>query len=103
MSPAANCVPASTVPVRKPRPRGLKGTRPMPSSPSRGITSASAARCRKEYSLCRAVTGWTAWARAMVSVPASESPKCLTFPAATSSPTAPATSSTGTSGSTRCW
>ena len=38
-----------------------------------------------------------------VAAPASESPKCATFPSATSSPTAPATSSAGTSGSTRCW
>ena len=34
---------------------------------------------------------------------ASDMPKCLTLPASMSSLTAPATSSIGTSGSTRCW
>ena len=34
---------------------------------------------------------------------ASDRPKCLTLPSAMSSLTAPATSSIGTSGSTRCW
>ena len=42
-------------------------------------------------------------ARRIVAGPASESPKRSTLPAATSSPTAPATSSIGTAGSTRCW
>ena len=35
---------------------------------------------QSEYSLCNAVTGWTAWARRMVLTPASERPKCLTLP-----------------------
>src|SRR5881409_3259281 len=39
----------------------------------------------------------------MVCTPASERPKCLTLPSWMSSLTAPATSSIGTSGSTRCW
>ncbi len=60
-------------------------------------------RHHKEYSLCSAVTGCTAWARRIVLTPASESPKCFTLPSAISSFTAPATSSIGTSGSTRCW
>ena len=60
-------------------------------------------RHHSEYSLCRAVTGWTAWARRMVAAPASDRPKCFTLPAPMRSFTAPATSSMGTSGSTRCW
>lgn len=56
-----------------------------------------------EYSLCTAETGWTAWAARIVAADASDRPKCLTLPSATSSPTVPATSSIGTSGSTRCW
>ena len=58
---------------------------------------------QSEYSLCRAVTGWTACARRMFCTPASERPKCRTLPAWISSFTAPATSSIGTFGSTRCW
>ena len=91
------------MPVRKPLPSGLNGTKPMPSSARVGSTSGSGSRVHNEYSLCTAVTGWTAWARRMVAAPASDSPKWRTLPACTSSPTVPATSSTGTSGSTRCW
>jgi len=58
---------------------------------------------QSEYSLWSAVTGWTAWARRIVFAPASERPKCLTLPFWISSFTAPATSSIGTDGSTRCW
>ena len=58
---------------------------------------------QSEYSLCRAVTGCTAWARRILATPASERPKWRTLPAAIRSFTAPATSSIGTSGSTRCW
>ena len=47
--------------------------------------------------------GCTAWAFLMVSGPASESPRYLTFPASTSSFIAPTVSSMGVSGSTRCW
>jgi hypothetical protein len=79
---------------------GLKGTNPIPSV---GRISASGSLVHSEYSLWTAVTGWTARARRMVWAPASESPKCLTLPAWMSSFTAPATSSTGTFGSTRCW
>ena len=57
---------------------------------------------QSEYSLWRAVTGWTACARRIVCTPASERPKCLTLPCWIRSFTAPATSSIGTSGSTRC-
>lgn len=103
MSPSAKVVDESTVPVRNPLPSGLNGTNPMPSSASVGSTSGSGSRVHSEYSDCTAVTGCTACARRIVAAPASESPKWRTFPAATSSPTVPATSSMGTAGSTRCW
>lgn len=45
-----------------------------------GRISASGLRHQSEYSLCNAVTGWTAWARRIVCVPASERPKCFTLP-----------------------
>ncbi len=62
MSPAANSAVVSTVPVRKRLPSGLNGTRAMPSSSSVGKISASMSRVHSEYSLCSAVTGWTACA-----------------------------------------
>ena len=91
------------MPVRKPRPSGENGTRPMFSSRSTGRTRSSIPRVHREYSDCTAVTGWTAWARRIVSGPASERPKARTLPSAISSPTAPAVSSIGVFGSTRCW
>jgi hypothetical protein len=91
------------VPVRKPFPSGLKGTKPMPSSSSAGMICSSGSRHHSEYSDWSAVTGCTAWARRIVCAPASERPKCLTLPSSISSLTVPATSSIGTSGSTRCW
>jgi hypothetical protein len=42
-----------------------------------------------EYSLCTAATGWTAWARRIVSALASDSPKWPTLPLAIRSPTVP--------------
>jgi hypothetical protein len=48
-------------PLRKPLPSGLNGTNPMPSSSSVGRSSSSGRRHHSEYSLCTAVTGWTAW------------------------------------------
>ena len=62
----SNVVFSSILPVRKPLPSGLNGTKPIPSSSSVGRISASGSRHHSEYSLCRAVTGWTAWARRMV-------------------------------------
>ena len=38
----------------------------MPSSSSAGRIASSGSRQNSEYSLCSAVTGWTAWARRMV-------------------------------------
>ena len=87
---------------RKPLPSGANGTKPIPSSSRAGITSCSGSRHHIEYSLCTAVTGCTAWARRIVWAPASDSPKCRTLPAPMRSLTVPATSSIGTSGSTRC-
>ena len=57
---------------------------------------------QSEYSLCNAATGCTACARRIVCTPASDRPKCFTLPCCISSFTAPATSSIGTFGSTRC-
>lgn len=102
-SPSVTDVDASIVPVRNPLPSGLNGTKPMPRATHVGSTSGSGSRVHSEYSLCTAVTGCTAWARRMVCALASESPKQRTLPSWTSSPTVPATSSIGTSGSTRCW
>ena len=96
-------VDSSIFPVRYPLPRGLNGTKPIPSSSSVGRISASGSRHHSEYSLCSAATGWTACARRMTGTPASESPKCRTLPSRINSFTAPATSSIGTAGSTRCW
>src|SRR6266702_3333916 len=79
-SPRSNVVFSSIFPVRKPFPSGLNGTNPMPSSSSVGITSASGRLNHSEYSLWSAVTRCTAWARRMVFTPASERPKCFTFP-----------------------
>src|SRR2546429_9932277 len=78
-SETSNVVFSSIFPVRKPLPRGLNGTKPMPSSSNVGNTSASGFLHHSEYSLCSAVTGWTACARRIVCTPASESPRCLTF------------------------
>ena len=103
LSALSKVVCSSMPPVRKPCPSGLYGTNPMPSSAHTGSTSPSGRRHQSEYSLWTAVTRWTACARRIVCAPASERPKCLTLPCATRSPTAPATYSIGTSGSTRCW
>ena len=81
MSPAANSVAVLTVPVRKPLPSGLNGTKPMPSSAQVGRTSGSGSRVHSEYSLCTAVTGCTAWARRIVAAAASDRPKWRTLPA----------------------
>jgi hypothetical protein len=102
MSELSNDVASLILPVRNPLPSGLKGTKPIPSSSSVGTISTSGSRHHSEYSLCRAMTGWTAWARRIVCGPASDRPKCCTFPAPIRSVTAPATSSIATSGSTRC-
>ena len=65
----SNVVFSSIVPVRKPLPSGLKGTKPIPSSSSVGRTSSSGSRHHSEYSLWSAVTGWTACARRIVCTP----------------------------------
>ena len=76
----------------------------MPSSAQVASTpSSSGSRVHSEYSVCTAVTGWTAWARRIVSGAASEMPACRILPASTSSFSAPQVSSIGTFVSTRCW
>src|SRR5580658_575263 len=52
-----NFVFSSIFPVRNPFPRGLYGTKPIPSSSSVGSTSASGFLHHSEYSLWSAVTG----------------------------------------------
>ena len=101
-APGTSCS-SSIFPVRKPFPSGLNGTKPMPSSSSVGRIASSGSRHQSEYSLWRAVTACTAWARRMFWTPASDDRSAGPFPAAISSLTAPATSSIGTYGSTRCW
>ena len=91
------------LPVRKPWPSGEYGTKPMPSSRSSGSTSSSGSRVHSEYSDCSAVIGCTAWARRIVSAPASDRPMWRILPSATSSASAPTVSSMGVFGSTRCW
>ena len=103
MSPSANRVLASMAPVRKPTPSGLQGTKPMPSSWQSGRTASSGPRHSIEYSFCTALTGSAACARRSVPSPISDRPQCRTLPWAIRSLTAPATSSMGTAGSTRCW
>jgi hypothetical protein len=90
-------------PVRNPRPSGLYGTNPIPSSRSVGRISSSTSRVQREYSGCRAVIGWTLCARRTVAADASDRPRYFTFPAVTGSDIAPTVSSIGTFGSTRCW
>src|SRR6266403_225353 len=53
----SNFVSSLILPVRKPLPRGLNGTNPIPSSSSAGSTSASGSLHHSEYSLWSAVTG----------------------------------------------
>ncbi len=100
---SSNVVVSSILPVRKPLPRGLNGTKPIPSSSSAGRSSSSGSRHQKEYSLCSAVTGCTACARRIVFTPCFGEAKVLNLAFWMSSLTVPATSSIGTSGSTRCW
>src|SRR5271169_4376833 len=58
----SNFVFSLILPVRKPLPSGLYGTKPIPSSSSVGMISVSGSRQNREYSLCKAVTGWIALA-----------------------------------------
>ena len=91
-----------TLPVMSPRPSGLYGTNPIPSSRQAGSTSPSTSRSNSEYSDWRALMGCTVMARRSVEGPASDSPRYLTFPARTNSAIVPTTSSMGIPGSTRC-
>ena len=49
-----------------------------------GIISSSISRVHKEYSICKAVMGWTAWALLIVSTLASDNPMYFIFPSSTS-------------------
>ena len=101
-SPAPKSELDWNAPVRYPRPRGLNGTSPTPSSRIAGRIDSSMPRSHSEYSLCTALIGCTWLARRMVSAPTSERPRKRTLPASTSSFIAPTVSSIGTAGSLRC-
>ena len=101
--PGVECRRRVDLAGKKPRAKGLKGTKPMPSSSQTGRTlllrvappeRVLALKRRHRLHRVRAANGRGA---------ASDKPKCFTLPSAMSSFTAPATSSIGTSGSTRCW
>ena len=79
-----------------------KGTRPMPSSSSAGRTSFSGRRHHSEYSLCSAVTGWTRVGAADRLRAGFGEAEVLDLARADQLLHAPATSSIGTFGSTRC-
>ena len=74
-SDASNAVFSSILPVRKPLPRGLNGTNPIPIPRARATL-----RLRfpppHEYSLCRAVTGCPRGHDEWLETPASDRPKC---------------------------
>ena len=72
--------------------RGRAGSRRRSRCPARAAPAAPPApgsRVHSEYSDCSAVIGCTAWARRMVSGPASDRPMWRTLPSATSSARAP--------------
>ena len=74
--------PGASAPVRKPRPSTPKATTRTPLSPHHGITSLSGSRVHSENSLCSALTGCVAWARASSSTVHSDMPRRRTLPAA---------------------
>ena len=102
MSLPPKVVVSSILPVRKPLPSGLKGTKPIPSSSQVGRHLVFRDPPPQRIFALYGRDGCTAWARRMVLAPASDRPKCLTLPSAIKSLTMPATSSIGTLGSTRC-
>jgi hypothetical protein len=62
--PGGGCRPlmaavVEMAPVSRPRPSGLYGTMPTPSSRQAGTTSASMSRVNSDHSVCTAVIGWT--------------------------------------------
>ena len=88
--------------MRKPRPTGLYGTIPTPSSRAAGTISASMPRVHSDHSLCSAAIGCTAQAARSVSALTSLRPMKRTLPSSTSSAIPPTISSIGTSGLRRC-
>ena len=101
MSELSNDVAASILPVRTPC-RGGRRAEADPELLQGRDDLGLGLPHHSEYSLCRAVTGWTAWARRIVCGPASDRPKCCTF-GLDQVLDRSATSSIATSGSTRCW
>ena len=94
----------STVPVRKPLPSGLNGTNPMPSSAQVGQhLGLGVAGPQRVLALHRGDRVHGVRAPDRVGAGLGQPEVADLARAATSSPTVPATSSIGTSGSTRCW
>ena len=87
--------------VRSARPTGEKATSAVPSAAQACTSPSSGARVESEYSDCTAATGCTAAARRSDEGAISEKPTARVLPARTSSASAPATSSIGTSASRR--
>ncbi|MNM95423.1 hypothetical protein D3C81_1078660 [compost metagenome] len=88
--------------VKKPFPKGAKGTNPIPNSSNKGNNSFSGSLQSIEYSLSTTVKGQIACAFLIVSIPASESPQCLILPSSINSFIVCATTSIGVLGSTLC-
>ena len=88
--------------VRSARPTGEKATSAAPSAAQACTSPRSGPRVASENSDCTAATGCTAAARLSEAGAISEKPMARVLPARTSSASAPATSSIGTSGSRRC-
>mmetsp|Transcript_40837 Transcript_40837/g.107942 ORF Transcript_40837/g.107942 Transcript_40837/m.107942 type:complete len:213 (+) Transcript_40837:202-840(+) len=74
-----------TVALAKPRQSGLYATMAMPSSRQVGTTSASRLRMSNDHSCWTAVSGWMSCAIRICAGVASERPKYLILPSATSS------------------
>ena len=84
------------VPVRKPLPSGLYGTKPMPGFSRVGQHLVFGPAREHRILALEGRDGLKRCARRIVPAAASDMPKCFTLPASMSSLTAPATSSIGT-------
>ena len=88
---------------QEPLPNGLKGTKPMPSSSSVGKDRLLGSRHHSEYSLCRAATGCTAWARRMLRRRLRRGRNASPCPPGSAPSPCPPRPRSARSGSTRCW
>ena len=89
-------------PVSSPRPTGEYATSVTPNSRQVSSISPSTSRVNRQYSICTAEIGCTAWAVRRVAGLTSDSPSRRTLPASTSSAIAVTVSSIGVSGWRRC-